>query len=89
MSHHVCSYIKGDGGQDEKGGVGEERDGRGEERGMTEERREGRQRRGEERGMTEERNRHIIAKCLAILSTSRRAILCFHAHEVASYREIY
>ena len=33
------------------------------------------------------RNRHIIAKCLAILPTSRRAILCFHAHEVASYQK--
>ena len=35
-----------------------------------------------------DRNRHVIAKCPAILSTSLRAILCFHAHEVASYRLI-
>ena len=28
----------------------------------------------------------LISKCLPILPTSRRAILCFHPHEVASYR---
>ena len=29
------------------------------------------------------RNKYVITKCLPILSTPRRAILCFHPHEVA------
>ena len=29
------------------------------------------------------RNKHLITKRLPILSTSLRAILCFHPHEVA------
>ena len=29
------------------------------------------------------RNKHLSTKCLAILPTSLRAVLCFHPHEVA------